>query len=141
MDKKDKQRFTELTEHLADQYSMFEPLPGMHINGHLTLGENIGDLGGLNVALEAYKISLNGREPPLLDGYSGIQRYFLGFSQIWRVKIRDDALRRQLIVDPHSPGKYRANGTVRNMDAWYTAFNVKQDGALYLPSNQRIRIW
>ncbi|HKI75227.1 MAG TPA: M13 family metallopeptidase, partial [Pseudomonadales bacterium] len=138
---RDKQRFKALTEHLAKQYSTFEPLPGMHINGHLTLGENIGDLGGLNVSLEAYKLSRKGKPALVLDGFSDIQRYFLGFSQIWRTKIRDDALRRQLIVDPHSPGKYRANGTVRNMDAWYRAFDVKSGDKLYLATNQRIRIW
>lgn len=138
---KDRERFKALTKSLADQYSKFEPLPGVHINGELTLGENIGDLGGLNVALEAYGISQGGKEPPVLDGFTGLQRFFLGFSQIYRTKIRDAALRRQIATDPHSPDEFRANGTVRNLDAWYLAFNVKPDNKLYLPPKERVRIW
>ncbi len=137
----DERRFKELTDKLADQYSKFEVLPGLFVNGRLTLGENIGDLGGLNVALEAYKISLNGKEPPVIDGFSGIQRFFLGFAQVWRQLIRDERLRNQVVSDPHSPGEFRANGTVRNMDEWYEAFAVQPNAKLYLPPDQRVRIW
>ncbi len=137
----DERRFKELTGKLADQYSKFEALPGLFVNGRLTLGENIGDLGGLNVALEAYKISLKGKEPPVIDGFTGVQRFFLGFAQVWRQLIRDDRLRNQVVSDPHSPGEFRANGTVRNMDEWYEAFDVKPQAKLYLPPDQRVRIW
>ncbi|HET7033428.1 MAG TPA: M13-type metalloendopeptidase, partial [Casimicrobiaceae bacterium] len=133
--------FRALTDKLAVQYSRFEPLPGLHVNGRLTLGENIGDLGGLNVALEAYKISLGQRTAPVIDGFTGIQRFYLGFGQIWRSVIRDEALRNQVVADPHSPAEFRANGTVRNMDEWYEAFAVKERAKLYLPPEQRVRIW
>jgi len=137
----DERRFKDLTDKLADQYSKFEPLPGLNVNGRLTLGENIGDLGGLNVALEAYRISLGGKEPPVIDGFTGTQRFFLGFAQVWRQLIRDESLRNQVVSDPHSPGEFRANGTVRNMDEWYDAFDVKTEAKLYLPPDQRVRIW
>ena len=137
----DERRFKELTDKLADQYSTFEALPGLFVNGRLTLGENIGDLGGLNVSLEAYKISLKGKEAPVIDGFTGIQRFFLGFGQIWRQLIREEALRNQVVSDPHSPGEFRANGTVRNMDEWYEAFAVKPAAKLYLEPGKRVRIW
>jgi putative endopeptidase len=137
----DERRFKELGDKLVEQYSKFEALPGLFVNGRLTLGENIGDLGGLNVALEAYKISLKGKEPPVVDGYTGIQRFFLGFGQIWRQIQREEALRNQVVSDSHSPGEFRANGTVRNMDEWYAAFDVKEGAKLYLTPEQRIRIW
>jgi putative endopeptidase len=105
------------------------------------LGENIGDLGGLNVTLEAYRISLGGKAPKKLDGFTGEQRVFLGFAQVWRQLIRDEALRNQVVSDPHSPGEFRANGTVRNMDAWYAAFGVKSDAKLYVAPDDRVRIW
>ncbi|NOT39430.1 MAG: M13 family metallopeptidase [Alphaproteobacteria bacterium] len=137
----DERRFKELGDKLADQYAKFEALPGLFVNGRLTLGENIGDLGGLNVSLEAYKISLGGNEPPVIDGYTGIQRFFLGFAQIWRQLQREEALRNQVVSDSHSPGEFRANGTVRNMDEWYEAFAVPEAAKLYLKPDQRIRIW
>ena len=137
----DERRFKALTDKLADQYSKFEALPGLFVNGRLTLGENIGDLGGLNVSLEAYKISLKGKEPPVVDGFTGIQRFFLGFGQIWRQLAREEALRNQVVSDPHSPGEFRANGTGRNMDEWYAAFAVPESAKLYLAPDQRIRIW
>jgi putative endopeptidase len=137
----DERRFKELTGKLADQYSKFEALAGLFVNGRLTLGENIGDLGGLNVALEAYKISLNGKDPPVLDGFTGVQRLFLGFAQVWRGLRRDEAVRRQVVSDPHSPNEFRANGPVRNMDEWYRAFDVAATAKLYLPPGQRVRIW
>jgi putative endopeptidase len=137
----DERRFKVLGDNLADQYSKFEALPGLFVNGRLTLGENIGDLGGLNVSLEAYKISLKGKDAPLVDGYTGTQRFFLGFGQIWRQLIREDALRNQVVSDSHSPGEFRANGTVRNMDEWYEAFDVKESDKLYLAPDKRVRIW
>ncbi len=137
----DERRFKELGDKLAAQYSAFEPLPGMKLNGRLSLGENIGDLGGLNVSLEAYKISLGGKDAPVVDGFTGVQRFFLGFGQIWRQLMREEALRNQIVQGPHSPGEYRANGTVRNMDEWYEAFGVQPGDKLYLPPDQRVRIW
>ncbi len=133
--------FAALTDSLATQYDAFEPLPGLHINGRLTLGENIGDNGGLQVAHHAYAISLNGQTPPTLEGTSGDQRFFLGFAQVWRGLIRDQRLRNQILSDPHSPGEFRCNGTVRNMDAWYAAFNVQPGDRLYLADNERVEIW
>jgi putative endopeptidase len=137
----DERRFKELTAKLSDQYSKFEPLPGVFVNGKLTLGENIGDLGGLNVALEAYKISLQGKQPTTIDGFNSMQRFFLGFGQIWRQLAREDFLRQQVVSDSHSPAEFRANGTVRNMDEWYEAFAVQPTARLYLPPDQRVRIW
>lgn len=137
----DERRFKELGDKLANQYSQFEPLPGLKLNGRLSLGENIGDLGGLNVALEAYKIHLKGKPAKTLDGYSDVQRFFLGFGQIWRQLMREEALRNQIVQGPHSPGEYRANGTVRNMDEWYDAFGVQPGDKLYLPPEERVRIW
>ena len=137
----DERRFKELGDKLADQYSKFEALPGLNVNGRLTLGENIGDLGGLNIALEAYRISLGGQEAPVIDGFTGLQRFFLGFGQIWRQIIREEALRNQVVSDSHSPGEFRANGTVRNMDEWYEAFAVKPGAKLYLEPGERVRIW
>ena len=133
--------FKKRTDVLVDQYAAFEPLPGTKVNGRLTLGENIGDVGGLNVSYRAYQLSLEGKPAPVLDGYSGDQRFFLGWAQVWRTVIRDQALRNQVLTDPHSPAIYRVNGVVRNVDAWYTAFGVKEGDALFLPPEKRVRIW
>jgi putative endopeptidase len=137
----DAAKFVARTRRLAAQYSAFEPLPGAHVNGDLTMGENIADLGGLLIALDAYHLSLNGKPAPVLDGLSGDQRFFLGAAQVWRSAIRDDDQRRRLAVDPHSPSRFRSNGPVRNIDAWYAAFDVKPSDAMYLPPDQRVRIW
>jgi predicted metalloendopeptidase len=107
----------------------------------LTLGENIGDLGGLTVALEAYHLSLGGAPAPVLGGLTGDQRFFLSWAQVWRGLIRDERLRNQVMSDPHSPQQFRANGVVRNMDAWYEAFGIQPGAALYLPPAERIQIW
>jgi putative endopeptidase len=123
------------------QYSTYEPVPGAHVNGQLTMGENIADLGGLNLALDAYHASLRGQPAPVIDGLSGDQRVFLGWAQAWRGKVRDDTVRRQVVSDPHSPRQYRVNGPARNIDAWYAAFGVKPDEKLYLAPDQRVRIW
>jgi putative endopeptidase len=138
---KDVAQFKKLGDRLAEQYGGYEPLPGLKINGRLTLGENIGDLGGLSVALAAYRLSLNGKPAPAIDGLTGEQRFFLGFAQVWREQIRDEALRNRVLTDPHSPARFRVNGVVRNVDAWYEAFGVKPGDALYLPPEQRVHIW
>jgi len=137
----DTEKFTAQTKRLGAMYSAFEPLPGAHINGDLTMGENIGDLGGILIALDAYHLSLGGKPAPVIDGLTGDQRFFLGFAQIWRGKYRDDALKQQLVSDPHSPATFRASGTVRNVDAWYDAFGVKQGDAMYVRPEDRVRIW
>ncbi|WP_394846167.1 M13 family metallopeptidase [Pendulispora brunnea] len=137
----DIEAFKKRTDALAEQYSMFEPLPGIKVNGRLTLGENIGDVGGLTVAYQAYQLSLEGKPAPTLDGYTGDQRFFLGWAQVWRALYRDQALRNQVLTDPHSPALYRVNGVVRNLDAWYKAFDVKADDPLYLAPDKRVKIW
>jgi putative endopeptidase len=133
--------FTQVTDRLAAQYDAFSPLEGIHVNGRLTLGENIGDNGGLQVSHHAYGLALNGAEAPVLEGITGEQRFFLGWAQAWRGLIRDAALRNQILTDPHSPSSYRCNGTVRNMDSWYAAFNVQAGQALYLTPADRVTIW
>ena len=126
---------------LADQYSAFEPLPGEPINGRLSLGENIGDLTGVTMAYEAYKRSLGGKPAPVIDGVTGDQRFFMAWAQVWAIKWREEALRAQIKNGPHSPGEFRANGIVRNIDAWYKAFNVQPGDAMYLPPEKRVKIW
>lgn len=133
--------FRVLGDRLANQYNQFEPLPGMRLNGRLGLGENIGDNGGLQVAYHAYKLALNGATPPVLDGYTGEQRFFLSWGQIWWTLYREQRLRNQIVTGPHSPPEFRVNGTVRNMDAWYEAFNVQPGQAMYLPPEERVHIW
>ncbi len=133
--------FTQVTDRLAAQYDAFTPLEGIHVNGRLTLGENIGDNGGLQVSRHAYSLSLNGQPAPTIDGVTGDQRFFLGWAQAWRALIRDAALRNQILTDPHSPSIYRCNGTVRNMDSWYAAFDVQPGDALYLAPADRVTIW
>ncbi len=137
----DRAEFEARSKLLVQQYSSYEPIPGMKINGRLTLGENIGDLGGVNVAYTAYQLMLEGDTPPVIDGFTGPQRFFLGYAQIWRRKYRPEELRRRLFVDPHSPAKYRVNGIVRNIDAFYEVFGVKPGDRLYLPPEQRVKIW
>ncbi|MBT8147424.1 MAG: M13 family peptidase, partial [Gammaproteobacteria bacterium] len=133
--------FDAKTTTLAEQYNQYEPVPGNFVDGSFTLGENIGDVGGLSMAYRAYRIALNGEEAPLIDGLSGDQRFFLSWAQVWQSKIREDALVSQLKSDPHSPAVYRVNGVVRNQDAWYEAFNVQPGDALYLAPEERVRIW
>ena len=137
----DASAFKDRAKHLVAEFSAFEALPGLNVNGKNTLGENIGDLGGLNIALRAYHDSLRDRTAPVLDGLTGDQRFFLSFAQVWRSKYRDDALRNQVMSDVHSPAYYRVNGQLPNIDAWYTAFDVKPGDKLYVPSDQRVRIW
>lgn len=135
--------FKQLTDRLVAQYDGFCPLDDGKtcVNGTLTLGENIGDLGGLSMAYRAYKISLNGEEAPVIGGLTGDQRFFMAWGQVWRNKIRDEALAQQMVGDPHAPARYRVNGVVRNFNEWYEAFSITEEHALYLPPNERIRIW
>jgi putative endopeptidase len=135
--------FRELTTALVAQYDAYCPLDEGEtcVNGQLTLGENIGDLGGLSLAYRAYQISLDGQEDEVIDGLTGDQRFFMSWAQVWRARYREEALRQQMVTDPHSPAVYRVNGVVRNLDAWYEAFEVGEDDALYLAPEDRIVIW
>ncbi|HEY7300101.1 MAG TPA: M13-type metalloendopeptidase [Xanthobacteraceae bacterium] len=126
---------------LGRQYDSYEPFPGAHVKGDLTMGENIADLGGVLVALDAYHDYLGGKEAPVLDGFSGDQRFFLSYAQVWRDKATEASIRRQVVTNPHSPVEYRVNGVVRNVDAWYAAFDVKSGEKLYLAPADRVRIW
>ena len=123
-----------------ESYS-FDGLPGIHINGRASMGENIGDLGGITLGLEGYRASLNGKPAPVIDGFTGDQRVFLGWGQVWRTLFRNEALRQQLVGDPHSPGQIRAIAPLRNVDAWYEAWGVKPGDKLYIPPEERVRIW
>ncbi|BDU72285.1 M13 family metallopeptidase [Mesoterricola silvestris] len=136
----DVKRFTALTDQVVKQYAAYEPLPGTHVNGELTLGENLADLAGLNVAFDAYHASLGGKPAKVLGGFTGDQRFFLGFAQVWRSKYRDQALLNQVTTDPHTPGFLRPN-VARNLDAWYRAFDVKEGQALFLAPKDRIKVW
>jgi putative endopeptidase len=137
----DAQAFRARTARLAEQYSQLEVLPGLRVHGERTLGENIGDLAGVCVALEAYRISRGGAPAPVIDGFTGPQRFFLGFAQIWRTLAREEALRTQVVADPHAPAAQRVNGSVRNIDDWYDAFGVAPGARLYLAPHERVRIW
>lgn len=140
---KDKANFEALQTKLVAQYNGFCPFDAGKtcVNGQLTLGENIGDLGGLSLAYRAYRLSLDGKQPPVIDGYTGDQRFFMAWAQVWRAKAREEMARQLLVTDPHSPPEYRVNGIVRNFDEWYRAFDVKPGDKLYLPPEQRVRIW
>jgi len=136
----DVKNFTALTDKLVKQYDAYEPLPGEHVKGALTLGENIADLAGLTAAYEAYKASLNGQEAPVIDGTTGDQRFYLGWAQVWRRSYREANLRQRLLTDPHSPSEQRT-AIVRNLDPWYGAYSVPATGKLALPADARVRIW
>jgi putative endopeptidase len=136
----DQAHFKEATKRLSDQYSAYEPLPGLRVNGEQTLGENIADVAGLAAALDAYHMSLKGKPAPVIDGLTGDQRFFLAFAQAWRQKRREASLRQQIVTDGHAPSHERAL-TVRNLDAWYTAYKVRPGEKLYLAPADRVRIW
>jgi putative endopeptidase len=138
---KDLDAFKLRTKALVAQYNEFKVFPDLHVNGEFTLGENIGDLGGLSIALKAYKASLKGKESPVIDGFTGEQRLFIGWAQSWLEKTREESLRNQVASDPHSPAKFRVNGVVRNIPEFYSAFNVKPTDSLYLAPEKRVRIW
>ena len=137
----DRARFEERTGRLVAQYDSFEALPDLFVNGKLTLGENIGDLGGAAIALRAYEMSLEGKESPIIDGLTGDERFFLGMAQVWRSKYRDEAIELRVKSDPHSPSYYRVNGVVPNVDAFYETFGVREGDGHYLASEDRVRIW
>ncbi|MEU4339792.1 M13 family metallopeptidase [Nocardia sp. NPDC023852] len=140
----DRAEFGKRTKTLIDQYNALSPkaLPDEHtVNGEFTIGENIGDLGGLSIALQAYKISLDGNEAPEIDGLTGLQRVFFGWAQVWRTKARTEEAIRRLAVDPHSPPEFRCNAVVRNIDSFHTAFDVEPGDALYLDPSERVKIW
>ena len=126
---------------LGAQYSQFSPIPNVHVNGDLTMGENIADLGGVTLALDAYHASLHGKPAPVIDGLTGDQRVLLGWAQAWRGKVRDDYVKKQVVSDPHSPRQFRVNGVVRNVDAWYAAFHVQPGDKLYVAPENRVHIW
>ena len=138
---KDNELFMARAGALVKQYNAYSPIPGTNLNGELTLGENIGDLSGLAVAYKAYQLALDGQTAPVLDGFTGDQRFFIGWSQVWARNYREDELRKRLKTDPHSPSEYRANGILRNMPAFSKAFEVKDGDKLYLPPEQVVRIW
>ena len=137
----DREAFEKRTKALGAQYNGYEAVPGHHVDGTFTMGENIGDLGGLAMAYHAYKLSLGGKEAPVIDGLTGDQRFFMAWAQVWKRKYRDEELISRLKSDPHSPAEFRVNGIVRNMDEWYEAFDVKPGDALYLPPEERVHIW
>jgi predicted metalloendopeptidase len=136
----DRQHFAASGAALVAQYDAYEPLPGLHVNGKLTLGENIADLAGLAAAHDAWVASLGGTPAPAADGLDGEQQFFIAYAQAWRGKQREPTLRQQLIVDGHAPQEYRA-ATVRNIDTWYAAFGVTPGQKLYLEPSQRVRVW
>ena len=133
-------RFQKAGTALAAQYDSYEALPGLHVNGKLTLGENIADVAGLSAAYDAYRASLGGKEAPVLEGFTGDQRFFIAYAQAWATKTRDENLRQRVLTDGHAPGQFRAL-TVRNLDAWYKAFGVKPGQKLYLAPEQRVKVW
>jgi predicted metalloendopeptidase len=137
----DAERFAERSDRLVAQYDSFSPLDGMFVNGRLTLGENIGDVGGLEIAYHAYRLSLKGEEAPVLNGITGDQRFFLSYAQIWKGKMRDEMMATLVASNPHSPVEFRVNGAVPNIDAWYAAFGVEEGDAMYLAPEERVRIW
>ncbi len=138
-----REQFDARTDQIVAQYEEFSPVEGMFVNGRLTLGENIGDIGGLSMAYRAYHMYLadHGGEAPVLDGFTGDQRFFMAWAQVWRRLYTEDNLVARITTDPHSPSQYRTNGVVRNMDVWYDAFGVTEDDALYLPPEERVSVW
>jgi predicted metalloendopeptidase len=137
----DHKAFAAKTKMLVDQYNQFSPLPGYHVNGELTLGENIADNSGVAIAYKAYKLSLHGKKPPVIDGLTGDQRFYMGFAQVWRLKMREAAQIQQIKTDPHSPGQFRANGPMRNQPGFYDAFGVKAGDKMYLAPKDRVIMW
>jgi predicted metalloendopeptidase len=133
-------RFQQSGAALAKQFDAYSPFPGVNVNGKQTLGENIADVAGLQAAYDAYHASLGGKPAPVIDGLTGDQRFFIAFEQSWAEKTREEALRQQIATNGHAPGQYRAL-TVRNLDAWYAAFNVKPGDKLFLAPDQRVKVW
>jgi endothelin-converting enzyme/putative endopeptidase len=137
----DRDKFNERTRTLIEQFAKFRVFDDLNVNGELTLGENIGDLTGVTIAYRAYKIALNGKEAPILDGVTGDQRFFMGYGQVWKYKATEEATRNRVLTDPHSPPEFRVNGTLPNVPAFYAAFDVQEGDGMYLPPEQRVKIW
>ncbi|QBF82045.1 M13 family peptidase [Shewanella maritima] len=137
----DLKAFTEKGAALIAQYDGYQVYDDLNVNGELTLGENIGDLSGATIAYKAYKMSLNGKEAPVIDGLTGDERFFMGFSQIWRVKMKEEAMRNRVATDPHAPGHFRAIGALSNMPEFYETYGVKEGDKMYLPPEKRVKIW
>ena len=137
----DGKRFDAEAKIFGEQYAKFEAAPGAFVNPKLTMGENIADFAGIQVALDAYHHSLGGKPAPVIDGLTGDQRFFLAYAQVWREKQREDSVRSQVTTDPHSPGRFRIWGPVRNVQAWYDAFGITPDNAMYIPPEKRAHIW
>ena len=140
---KDRSEFEKRTNKLIDQYNQLSPTdaPEVKVNGALTVGENIGDLGGLTIAYKAYELSLAGQRPPVIDDYSGTQRFFMGWAQSWRGKYRSEEVKRRIATDPHSPDEFRCNQIVANLDEFYEAFSVANNDKHFIPAGERVRIW
>jgi len=137
----DRKAFDEITGRLVAQYSAYEPLDGQHLNGKLTLGENIADLSGLQIAYKAWKMSLGGKKAPVIDGLTGEQRFVYGFAQVWRTKIRDEEQLKRIATDPHSPGRFRADGATINADVFHDAFHTKPGDRMWKAPQDRLRLW
>ena len=129
------------TDNLVEQYGNYAVFDDLNVNGELTLGENIGDLSGVTIAYKAYKASLNGKEAEVIDGLTGDQRFFMGYAQVWRGKMVEKSLRNRVATDPHSPGEFRALGSLSNMPEFYKAFDVKAGDAMYIAPEKRVKIW
>jgi putative endopeptidase len=139
--KQDEAEYMKRATRLVEQFNEFEPLPGLKVNGELTLGENIADLTGLVISRRAYQLSLKGGPAPVIDGVPADQRFYIGWAQVWKAKERDEALRQQVLTNPHSPEMYRANGPIRNIPEFFAAFGVKEGDKLYLPPDRQVKIW
>jgi len=139
--KEDQSKFTDKTVPLINQFDAYQPVPGHHVNGKLCLGETIADLSGLSVAYKAYQLSLNNTKAPMMDGFTGEQRFFIGWATVWRDKTRDEELIRRTASDPHPPDNFRANGTVINLNAFHQAFDINPGDKMYLPPDKRLSIW
>jgi endothelin-converting enzyme len=137
----DAEQFKDRSKFLVDQFNSYVAVDTYRVNGELTLGENIADLGGLTIAYYAYKMSLNGKEAPVIDGWTGEQRFFVGWAQMWRRKYRDEELRKRLLTDPHSPSKFRVEGPMSNMPEFYEAFGITENDSMYLDANKWASIW
>ncbi|HKE95355.1 MAG TPA: M13 family metallopeptidase, partial [Povalibacter sp.] len=137
----DNEQFTQRARALGAQYNALSPLPGLTVNGDLTMGENIADLSGIAMAYRAYRLSLKGQPAPVIEGLSGDQRFFIGWAQIWARKYRDDELRKRLLTDPHAPSEYRANNILGNIEPFYAAFDIKPGDHMYRDPAERVRIW
>jgi putative endopeptidase len=139
----DRDEFEKRTKRLIDQYNQLSPeaAPELKVNGALTIGENIGDLGGLTIAYKAYQISMGTAKPPVIDGYTGPQRFFMGWAQCWRSKYRAEEARRRIAIDPHSPAEFRCNQIVSNLDQFHEAFSLTKADHHFMPENERVRIW